>query len=106
MGALTAEARQFRDLFSQVIPFTGTGTLTATAGSETTVSISVPGAALGDIVIVGVAGDLADATISANVNVVNTVEVTLANATGSTVTLASVTINGVVLKPSATITTA
>jgi hypothetical protein len=106
MPAGTPESRQFRDLFPVVIPFRQAVTLTAAAGAETSAAITVAGAALGDIVLFGIVGDLADATVSANVNAANTVEITLANATASTVTLASVQAYGVVLKPGASITNA
>lgn len=93
------EGVTFRSLFD-VITFKDTAaTLTAVAGAETEVAITVPGAALGDIVVVSVNADTAGASLTADVTAANTVTVTLANATGSTVTIASGTVRGVILKP-------
>lgn len=92
-------AWQFQGLFD-AIPFQdNAATLTAAAGAETEVAITVPGAALGDIVIAGVNADTAGASLTADVTAADTVTVTLANATASTVTIASKTIKGVVLQP-------
>lgn len=103
MSAGTQGKRQFQALFD-IIPFVQTGAvLTATAGSETGVNITVPGAELGDIVIASVDADVADASFTADVTAANTVTVVLANATASTVTIASGTVRGVVLKPTSNI---
>ena len=89
----------FRSLF-QAIAFKDTAiTLTAVAGAETEVTVAVPGAVLGDIVIVGVDADTAGASLTADVTAADVVTVTLANATSGTVTIASATLNGVVLQP-------
>ena len=90
--------KQFQDLFDEVIPFTATVTLTATAGSETQAAVTVAGAAVGDAVVWGLEEDMEAGVIAANVNAANTVEFTLVNATASTITIASATVNGAVLK--------
>ena len=95
---LRAGPRLFQDLFD-VIAFTGAVTLTAAAGAETQASVTVVGAVPGDIVIWGLVEDIEGATVSANVNTADAVEFTLANATASTITIASAAVNGVVLRP-------
>lgn len=99
-------ARQFQGLFEEVIPFVGTVTLTATAGAETSDTVTVTGARPGDIVLVGLEEDTEDGVMTANVNANDTVEITLVNATGSTITIASAQIRGVVLKTNGQIWTA
>ena len=91
--------RQFQDLF-EVIPFSATCTLTAAAAAETSQVITgVTGAALGDIVLLGVVEDAESGSLTATVNAANSVEIILANATGSTITIAAGTVvKGVVLK--------
>lgn len=90
--------RQFQDLFD-AITFSGTVTLTALAGAETSATVTVPGAAVGDIVLFGVTEDFESANVTASVSAANTVEVILGNATASTITITSAPIKGVVLKP-------
>lgn len=99
MAVGTNDRRQFQDLFASAIPFVATVTLTATAGAETQAAVTVPGAAPGDIVLWGLVEDMEAGVIAANVNAANTVEFTLTNATGSTITIAGATVKGVVLKP-------
>ena len=91
--------RQFQDLF-EVIPFSGTCTLTAAAGTETSqVLTGVTGAALGDIVLVGVVEDAEAGSLTATVPLADQVEIILANATAGTITIAAGTVvRGVVLK--------
>ncbi len=91
--------RQFQDLFT-CIPFSGTCTLTAAGGAETSqVLTGVSGAALGDIVLLGVVEDAEDGSLTATVNAADQVEIILANATASTITIAAGTVvRGVVLK--------
>lgn len=100
MAVGTKQARQFQDLFNEVVPFTGTVTLTAVAGAETSDTVAVTGASPGDIVLWGLNEDMEGAVIAANVNAANVVEFTLVNATASTITIAAAAVNGIVLKPS------
>ena len=64
-------------------------------------TVSVPGAALGDFVLVSCATDTVEMQFYANVIAADTVEVTLQNTTGGTVTAfaTGVSVNGIVLKP-------
>ena len=98
MAAGSNQPRQFRDIFKSVIPFSGSVTLTAVAAAETSDTVSVPGAVVGDAVIFGLAEDTEDGVLTGNVNVADVVEFTLVNATASTITIAAATIKGVVLK--------
>lgn len=98
MAAGRKGPRQFQELFD-VIPFTGTVTLTAAAGVETADTVAVEGAESGDIVLIGLEEDTESGVLSANVNTADVVEIVFANATASTITIASATVNGVVLKP-------
>lgn len=91
--------KQFQDIFDSVIPFSGTVTLTAAAGAETSATVSVPGAAVGDAVIFSLVEDTESGTLTAQVNAADLVEFILANATASTITIASGSVvKGVVLK--------
>ena len=91
--------RQFQELFD-VIPFTATvDPGSAGAGAEVSGTITVTGAELGDIVLLGPGVDLQTLLLSASVISANTVEWVLNNETGGTVDLASSTWNGIVLKP-------
>ena len=99
MASGTNNPRQFRDLFQSVIPFSGTVTLTAAAGAETSATVSVPGAAVGDAVIASLVEDTESGSLTAQVNAADLVEFILANATGSTITVgAGSVVKGVVLK--------
>jgi hypothetical protein len=91
------DPRSFRGVFKYAIPFSGTVTLTAAAGAETSASVTVAGAANGDAVIFGLLEDTEDGVLTANVNTAGAVEFTLVNATASTITIASATVKGVVL---------
>jgi hypothetical protein len=107
MGAVAGNRRQFQDVFSEVIPFAGTVTLTAAAGAETSATVTVPGAEQGDAVLFGIVEDAESGSLTATVNAADTVEFILANATGSTITIASGTVvYGVVLKFSNLVKTA
>ena len=98
MAAGSNQPRQFRSIFSSGIPFSGSVTLTAVAGAETSDTVSVPGAVTGDCVLFGLAEDTEDGVLTANVNAADLVEFTLVNATASTITIAAATVKGVVLK--------
>ena len=90
---------QFQALFD-VIPFSGVlgGALTAAAGAETSATIAVAGEIQGDIVIAGMIEDSESGSLTYNVNAADLVEFTLANATGSTITIAAPQVRGVVLR--------
>lgn len=99
--------RQFQGLFN-IIPFT----LTFEDDSIATDSIysggglvSVPGAALGDFVLIASTIDNTECQFIASVQAAGKVEVTLVNDTAGTVTTfaAGVTLNGIVLQPKANI---
>ena len=89
---------QFHSVFD-VLPFTGTVTLTAVAGAETSDTISVPGVAPGDIVLGAIVEDTESGVLGWDVNAADLVEVTLVNATASTITIPAATVaQGVVLR--------
>ena len=98
MAAGSNQARNFRGIFASAIPFSGDVTLTAVAAAETSDTISVPGAEVGDAVIFGLNEDTEDGVLTGNVNAADLVEFTLVNATASTITIAAAEIKGVVLK--------
>lgn len=93
---------QFQDIFTVVgagaftVDFadaaTGSGTF---AGSG---ALTVSGAALGDLVLVGPGVDPVDAALVGHVTAADTVEVTLLNNTAGAVNLASQTLRVVVLR--------
>ena len=98
MSTGTKGPRQFQAL-GPIIPFVDTTVLlTAIAAAETTAAITVPGAEPGDLVIWGMDEDAEGGVISANVNATDTVEITLVNATASTITIAAATVYGIVIK--------
>ena len=94
---------QFQDLFEVV----GVGSFTVDMGNAATGSgtfavsqITVPGAALGDFVMVAPGVDVVDAAVVANVTAANTVDIVLLNNTAGAVNLASATYRVVVLRMS------
>jgi hypothetical protein len=101
VSALSKNARQFQDLFD-VIPFTLTfeddsiadGAIYAGGGT-----VAVPGAAVGDFVLVAPEADAVDTTWVGNVTAADTVTVVLNNTSGGTVTAfaSGVVVNGIVL---------
>ena len=101
MAIQKAGLMQFQDLFEVV----GAGAFTvdmanAATGSGTfaVASVTVPGAALGDMVLVGPGVDVVDAPIVGHVTAANTVELVLLNNTAGAVNLASAKYNVVVLR--------
>ena len=95
--------RTFRAVFSEAIPFTTSVTEASIAtGAVSAGDVTVPGAALGDFVLVSAEVDLVDLVISASVTAADTVTLSIVNVTGGAVTAlsAGVTFNGVVLKAS------
>lgn len=93
------------DINNQVL-FTGVLNATFTwdpaslidAAGETSTSVTVTGAALGDFVMVAAPYDLQDMTVTAYVQAANTVEVRIQNEGGATIDLASGTWKVKVLK--------
>lgn len=99
----TSGARQFQDVFASVIPFTVLLTEASIATGAAGLSsgdITVPGAALGDFVLMSPGADIVDGIVAATVTAADKVTVTLANLSGSAITALSsgVTFSGVVLK--------
>jgi len=91
-------AKQFRSVFSKVILHQATinpGSLADGAGE--TVSVTVPGAALGDTVLCGPGTDVLDVLFSASVVAANTVEIRFQNESTGTRDIASSTWNLTVL---------
>lgn len=92
-------ARQFRDVFPSVIPFTATVDPAAFVDNESQVGdITVTGAAVGDLVLITAGVDLAEGVLTAYVRAANTVEWCIAHVGGDTTNLASSTWKGAVLK--------
>lgn len=102
MAVQKAGRLQFQDLFEVV----GVGAFTVDFGNAATGSgtfavsgaLTVAGAALGDIVLVGAGVDVVDSALVGHVTAANTVEVTLLNNTAGAVDLASQTLRVVVLR--------
>ena len=93
---------QFQNLF-EVIPFTCTFEDDSILdGDEYAQDATVPGAALGDFVLLAPELDSADLQFYGVVTAANTVSVQLSNMTGGTLTTfaSGAKINGLVLKPS------
>lgn len=89
---------QFQGLFD-VLPFSATvDPGSAAAGAEVSGTITVTGAALGDVVLLAPGVDLQTLILSATVISANTVEWVLMNETAGTVDLASSTWKGALLR--------
>lgn len=100
MAAGSKSSRQFRALFGDSTPFKATVDFASTLdGDEAAADITVPGAALGDMVWVFPSIDVTDLAISASVTAADTVTVVSSNSTGGTIDLASQTVVGMVLSP-------
>ncbi len=94
--------RQFQDVFEDVLVGSVTADLANVAdGDEVAQSITVTGAALGDFVLVSCSIDTADGTLTGTVTSADTVEIVLANNTGSGLNLGSATFKAIVLSPRA-----
>ena len=95
------EARQFQDLFT-CIPFSlvyeDDSILTLAGGF---VTAAIPGAALGDFVLISPELDVADMLFTAYVTATDVVTIGLFNTTGGTLTTfaSGATLNGLILKP-------
>jgi len=99
MSVGTKAPRQFQGIFD-VIPFKATVDPAAFVDNESqVVSVTVPGAALGDFVLIGPGVDMAEGVFSASVISADTVEIVIAHVGGDTTNLASSTWSGIVLKP-------
>jgi hypothetical protein len=102
MATSPSHARQFGDVFSQVIVHKAALDLdNAAVGSGTFASsdVTVTGAALGDFVMVSLAVDPVDTFVCGQVTAANVVTVTVLNNTAGAVNLASAMCRIVVLKP-------
>ncbi len=98
----TLGSRQFQGLFS-VIPFKFLVTEASIADADQSAGdVAVPGAVLGDFVMVECPVDLVDGTIHAQVTAADVVTIIVSNDTGSAITALSggVTFKGVILRPS------
>lgn len=92
--------KQFQAIFKNVAAAQVTidpSNLVDAAGE--TKSVTVTGAALGDIVLIGPPYDLQDITVTGYVQAANTVEVRIQNESGGAINLASGTWNIVCLRP-------
>lgn len=88
VSVLNAGPQQFQGLFD-VIPFVLTFEDDSILDGDTYSgggTVSVPGAKLGDFVLIGCELDTVECNFFANVTAADTVEVTLQNTTGGTVT--------------------
>lgn len=102
MAIQKAGRLQFQDVFEVV----GVGSFTVNFGNAATGSgtfatsgaLSVPGAALGDLVLVAPTLDVTDAALDGQVTSAGVVEVTLLNNTAGAVDLASMELRVVVLR--------
>jgi len=103
--ASTTGRRQFQDVFSNVLTYQGTldlgsaGDNDGTGAAFASADVTVPGAALGDLVLVSLGVDTVDLTLTAAVTAANTVTVTVNNGTINAVDLASTTVRIAVLQP-------
>lgn len=100
--ATTVDRAQFQGLFDQLFIYSGTydaASLATGAGRSDT--ITVPGVALGDMVIARSLGvSTAGLTLTADVTAANTVTLRLDNLTGGAVDMASTTLRLLVGRPS------
>jgi hypothetical protein len=100
MATGTAVRRQFQSLFSRVIPAKLTVDPAAFVDDESQeINLTVPGAQIGDFVLVAPGVDITEATVSATVTAANTVTVVLSMTGGDTNNVASSSWNILVLGP-------
>lgn len=104
--AVVSGPMQFRDLFDNFYVYTATydpGNAATGSGTFASSDVTVPGVALGDVVLASSFSlDTVDTAIVAAVTAANTVTVTVLNNTAGAVNLASGTIRIVVARPNAT----
>jgi hypothetical protein len=99
MASAPKAARQFQGIFD-VIPFKATVDFGSVGDdAEDAANITVPGAALGDLVLIAPGVDVTDGQLTATVTAANTVTAVFSNVTGGAINLASQTLTGVVLSP-------
>lgn len=100
--AITQGKQQFQGMFSEMWTYVGTqdfGNAATGSGTFASLDITVPGVALGDIVMgISVGVDTADTVIGGAVTAANTVTLTLLNNTAGAVNLASTTCRFVVAR--------
>lgn len=103
MATVKRGTEQFRGMFSEIwqvketVDFADAATGSGTFSSS---DVTVPGVALGDIVMGVSAGvDTVDAVIAGAVTAANTVTLTLLNNTAGAVNLASTTVKFIVVRP-------
>lgn len=101
VSARPRNRRQFQALFSNTIPFKATLDLPSLAdGKGVNATIAVPGAVLGDFVMVSISVDEAGFVASAYVSAANVVTIRFQNESESTTDVASCTVKGLCLSPS------
>lgn len=94
--------RQFQSLFDGVICFKGTLNEPSVAdGVGDTATIAVPGAKLGDFVLVSMGVDVAGISVTGYVSATDVVSIRFQNESTGTLDLASTTVKGLVMSPSA-----
>jgi hypothetical protein len=99
MASKNVEGVTFRSLL-EVIIASGTVDIANAADADTVAAeVTVPGAALGDFVLVSLEVDVADLTLDAQVTAANTVTITVNNNTGGAINLAAATYRLMVLQP-------
>lgn len=101
-----SNAPQFRSIFDQV--FAATVALTpgaVTTGTTGTSTITVPGAAVGDVVDVSAPVALGNVTVQGEVTAANTVTVKFANATAGSITPPASNYTAVVYRRNASVFT-
>lgn len=102
MATTGATRRQFQSVFSEVLTYTAAldlGDAATGSGTFASADVTVPGAALGDFVVVSLAVDTVDTAVVGAVTAANVVTVTVLNNTAGAVNLASATVRIAVLKP-------
>ena len=102
MATTASVGRTFRAVFDKVITYSGAlnlGDAATGSGTFASADVTVPGAALGDFVLVSLGIDTVDAAVVGAVTAANVVTVTLLNNTAGAVNLDSTTARIAVLKP-------
>ena len=99
MGTRVINPASFQGLFNVGQCSATLDPASAATNTGNTNTITVPGANLGDLVLVSFSLDLQGITLSAYVSAANTVSVRVQNGTAGTLDLASGTVRGVVLRP-------
>ena len=104
MGMSALTRAQFQDLFDVFVGDATVDPATVPANTLVATSVTVTGAALGDIVLAGPGVSLATVNWSAHVSSANTVSVVIDNASADHIDIASSTWTFVILRPKAKIT--